>query len=451
MCVVCITRNNPKKEVNMKRRLITTIIAALAAVACAFVFAACSSYKPADNHPADTFYAGALSAETYASPELAAKAFIDAEVSGDVTDATFVSYTKTADLTEEEVEALDIPAAEKAEIASVEKGEVKYTVASNASVLTSASDEKQYIVVIVKYNNQTVKYYSPVLNTGDPLTKSYYDQVFSPDNFKNVTISYKMDIPINVSTMGLKFTTKTNMKINAKWDEDTYGYVKAEMVMDLGSLGALAGAGSKTKIVTEQFYVNDKTSRFYECSFSRITSEGKTSEWSITGRPKDPDWTYDESDESGESSDDEGNEDNEYDEDYDWDDDWDFGDDEDDGVLTKFLPAFDYSYFVKTKTGFKINSEKLSESLDIILQDAFDQSGMGSIGIKLGKTSATANYYVSDGKITESVVTANCKYSLDSDGIRADYNLKEKLVIKYTDYGKTVVSVPGDIDFDSYL
>lgn len=415
----------------MKRRLITTIIAALAAILCAFVFVACGSGKE-DTHPDDTSYNGALSETAYDSPELAARAFIDIEVCGDVTAATFVSYTKTADLTDEEMQELDIPDEQRAEIASAEKGEVKYSVASDASVHTSASDEKSYSVVIVKYGDQTVKYYSPKLNSGDPLTKSYYDKIFSYENFNNVTLRYKLDLPIDVDISGFKFTIKVSMKIDAKWDDDTYGYVKSESILDCGSFGAMAGIGNNNRVVSELVYVNDKTSRFYKCSFSRNIMSGETTDWTLNGSPKAPDWSYDSDGEN-----------DEYD--------LGLGDVDESDVLYLFTPAFDYSYFVKTKTGFKINSEKLTEYLNIAIKDAFEKSSLPSMGMKLGKTTASANYYVSDGKITESVIKLNCKYSLNINGAIVDYYMKEKIVAKYTDYGTTVVTIPSDLDFNRYL
>ncbi|MDE5593693.1 MAG: hypothetical protein K2I75_07160 [Clostridiales bacterium] len=406
----------------MKRRLLTTVIAALAAVLCAFVFVACGGDKGGDTHPDDTAYQGALSAETYATPNAAAKAFIDVEVSGDVTDATFVSYTKTADLTDEEVDALDISDAEKTEIASVEKGEVKYTVAtgkSDVTVRTSADEEKSYFVIIVTYKDQTVKYYSPMLNTGDPLTKSYYDKVFSDENFNNVTLSYDLDIPIKASFMGLSFTMDTAIKMEGKWDADSYGYFKSTTTVDLGQMGVLMGLPSKKTTVTEMLYVNDKASKFYGSTLVRNTVDGEASEWIMDGMIQTP--------ELGEDEDD-------YDE---------------DDMLSMFMPAFDYSYFIKTKTGFKINSEKLTEYMNIALKDAFEQAGADAMGITLGKTSATADYYVYDGKLTESVVTLNCEYSMDMEGMHYDYVMNERITVKYSNYGNTEVVVPTDIDFES--
>ncbi|MDE6029512.1 MAG: hypothetical protein K2F90_04245 [Clostridiales bacterium] len=406
----------------MKKRLFTVIVAALAAVLCAFALVACKSTDIGDTHPADTAYTGALSAQAYASPDAAAKAFIDAEVSGEVTDATFVSYTKTADLTDEEVEALDIPATEKANIDTVEKGEVKYTVgASDFGVRASADEEKLYLVIIVTYKDKTVKYYSPVLNAGDPLTKSYYDKIFSEENFKNVTLSYKLDIPIKCTVQSASFTMKTSIKIEGKWDEDSYGYFKSTSTIDFGQLGEALGMGGKQTMVMEQLHVNDKDSKFSGCIFARTTQNGETGEWIMEGSIGTPDYDYD------------------------------FDEDDEDDMLSKFMPAFDYSYFVKTKTGFKINSEKLTEYMDIALKDAFDQSGAESMGITLGKTSASADYYVYDGKITESVVKVNCNYTMDMNGMTYKYTMNEKITVKYSDYGNTTVVVPTDIDFDSYL
>lgn len=410
----------------MKKRFLTVLLAVVMAVITVFSFAACSSSKKksssSSKHAADTFYTGTLSEETYDTPNAAAAAFVATELKGEVTDAKFVSYTKTADLTQKEVNALDISDEEKEEIESVEKGEIKYSVDSNSGVRASADDEKLYVVIIVHYKDKTVKYYSPVVNTGDPLTKSYYDKVFAPENFKNVTAKYDMVIPVTIKADGQTVSMTMSVKMDMQWDDATYGYFKTVSSMKMKGMG-LPGM-KDTNMIIEQFHVNNRNSKYYGSIFTRDNSHGEMSEWELE---EGLDWSY------GEGSD----------SDWDWDDD-DYDDGEVNEVINKFLPQFDYSYFVKTKTGFKINEEKLTEYLNIALGDAMKQFG-NIINFDQGKTKATADYYVSDGKITESVMTVSLSYSTKTGGSTPSFSMNQKLNVTYTDYGKTIVKVPTDL------
>jgi len=119
----------------MKKKFIIIASVILIFVMCAAVFTACNK----DNVPKDTFYKGTLSANSYASSEDAAVAFLANEVSGEATDAQYVSSTKQADLTSAEINELEISAEDKAKLTSAEKVVITYNVSEEATASAAAA------------------------------------------------------------------------------------------------------------------------------------------------------------------------------------------------------------------------------------------------------------------------------------------------------------------------
>ena len=92
----------------------------------------------------------------------------------------------------------------------------------------------------------------------------------------------------------------------------------------------------------------------------------------------------------------------------------------------------DYSYFIKTNSGFKLNSEKF----DLYLQDAIDDLN-GVAGLNMGSLKATAEYNVYDGKLSTATAVVSANFSADG----TNGNVKATTSAKYSDFGTTVVSV----------
>lgn len=404
----------------MKRNILLLTATVIMSLVMAFSLTACGI---GGGHPADTFYMGAISAEEFDSKEDAAKAFVMTEINGEVTKAKFVSYTKQADLTADEIESLDISAEDKQNIESAEKGNVSYAVEKKGGgVYTSAEEEKLYLVIIITYKNKKIRYYSPVINTGDVLTKSYYDKVFASENFKNVTVGYNFDYTQTIYAEGLQTDVKASLVVEALLDSATYSYLKMTLSMDLGELGAALGTPNTT-VTKEELFVKDASSPLYNCYFTRTVNglNGENEQWVKHG--VSPSQADDDSDSSGVS--------------------------EKSELFDKIMPDFDYSYFIKTESGFKVNDEKLSEYFTIALRDA--ASTGGSIGDNLSDAKATAEYYVYDGKITGSELYLDYSSSESIYGTSVSYSIAATCTTDYRDYGTTVVTVPESLDLSKYM
>ncbi len=377
----------------MKKRFIATILCAVMAVFTALAFVGCGGNDGGEYHPKDTFYKGTVSESSYETTNAAAEAFISEQISGDVTDATFVAYDKKSDLTEEEIAELVIPETEKEKIASVEKGEIKYTIAAESGVLASAEENvKLYVIIIIRYNDNTYKYYAPVLNTGDPITKAYYDEVFANEKYENCTMKGVVGADITAKQSGITMTA--NMKITTEGKiNDEYMYVKVTTSLNM--------LGMSNKSVVENFVVWDENMNATK-EFTRIDG----GEWSSLGNYYD----------AARSS-------------------------VADNKLSA-MPAFDYSYFQKTSTGFKLNSEKFAAFLQGVMDEVMgDMSDMISSGVKINITKATYDCFVEDGKVSQTVMTVAGNYTVDG----VNCTLNEKVTLKYSDFGTTTVTIPSDL------
>ena len=140
----------------------------------------------------DTFR-GAVSEESYDTPEDAAVAFVESEVVGSK-NANIVDTVSKGELSNSEIADLDIPADLSEGMQSVELMEVEYTVsdasisASSVQNLAKGSASKTYKVkvYVIKYTIDW-KYFVPMPVTGETISKSYYDSVFNSEKFANCT------------------------------------------------------------------------------------------------------------------------------------------------------------------------------------------------------------------------------------------------------------------------
>lgn len=362
----------------MKRRLMTVAVAAIMAVLSAFTFIGCAAATKKPSAPADTFYTGTLSQESYATANAAAEAFLANEVNGEATDATFESYEKQADMTEDEIAELNLTESELAAVDAAEKGVVNYTEGAVAqqNVYASATTNVKKIKVYVIHINNTYKYYTPSLESGDVLTKAYFDEVFDPAKYKNCTMTTDMTVVTSASAQGV--TVKMTMKATSTMmSTEEKAYVKTVTSMSM--------LGQTQKSTVEMYIEFNGTGDDYTVY---VKEDGET-EWSQS---------YIEVEELGAV-----------------------------GTIEN-----DYSYFIKTKSGFKLNSEKF----DLYLQDAMKDLGSVS-GIDMNSLKATADYNVYDGKLSKATAVVSAKFSADG----TNGTVKATTTVKYSDFGTTVVSV----------
>lgn len=367
-------------------RIVLAVVIAMSALA----FTACGDKDKGDDDPVtDTFYKGTVSVETYNGAEAAAEGFLNNEVAGEGTQVTFKSYTKKADLTEEEIDKLAIDDGTKKELTAVEKGEVEYDASTPESVMTYAVTEvktKRMTIYILTLGSD-YKYFAPALQKGDPVTKTYFETVTDLAHFNNVTVVSQSVTKTKIQGMTVTYTMTMDIKIAGKYCWAKNSYV-AEM---LGQKEDMSGILPWTEafFVFEENFTNAGTTLVYLKGVNGSTVWQGPTDSAID-------------------------------------------------MAEQLTQQFDYTYYIKTGGGFKLSDEKFS----LYMQQQLEQ-------IENVDTSApvtgTSTFYVGDGKLSKSVTTLN--YKMIAQGQKYDANLVSTET--YSAYGTTTVTVPEGITLPS--
>ena len=204
-----------------KNYFLALVIALVMALSVSmFALAGCGGGDP---HPADTSIEGAISAQSYASADAAASAFLTEELNGNSTSVSFVSYTKEADLTEDEIAKLNLGDIDVESVTSVESGRVTFT--EN----TRAAGEKTARVYIVKVGN-VYFYYVPIFERGEIITKSYISDILDYRKYTNVTETSVTSSSASGITSKITITTKiTEKAIYQKMEQAAMGMTIATL------------------------------------------------------------------------------------------------------------------------------------------------------------------------------------------------------------------------------
>ena len=349
-------------------------------------------------HYSETF-AGKLSADGYSSADTAAAAFLENEIAAEDTAVAFVSYTRTGDISDKEMEEFDLGDVKAEEISSKEWGKIAYTASARASAqadpLAEQTDGQLQVTVGMFKIGDAYRYFVPLASTGEMISKSYYESVFDAAKYKNCTTSYTMTLSYDVTdgnqSMNMKLETETTMKI-------TESVAMMELWMG-GNINA-PGASQKIEDVKITYYLvedDDSITAYFEDeedgSWHSIPFEGAAS----------------------------------WDELY--------------GVqLKNFL---DYSYFEKTSTGFKLAPIKFnkyvknyilsSENSSLSLDFSFDANT---------SFDGEANYYVTEGRLSEATVKIAASYSVQGGVGASDIKISVSGSNKFYDFGSTSVTLP---------
>lgn len=377
----------------MKKKILTLLLVTILCIVSVLSLAACNK---GDNTPKDTFYKGTLSEENYATADAAAEAFLANEISGDAINAQLVGYSKQSDLSQAEIDALNITAEEKAQITSAEKGVVTYTESSDEQTVAVTASAAPAGAAVVKSKNITVyiividsyyKYYAPSLNSGDVVTKSYFDEVFDPAKYTNCTIM-------------IESTSKVTAKPGAqKQTQSVVSTITMKLAGNLGyatmSIPTMAENGAMTSTTMEFYYVfhGDITDEDFDLY---LNSNGSWQKVPTATAGVDLDFSV--------------------------------------------TPTNDNSYFIKTETGFKLNSDKLAEYVKTTMNTIFNSY----IGFNLNFNSVTANSesFVNDGRIYKEIATASINFGpyMGMSG-----TIEVNSVSTYSNFGTTTVTLPDGI------
>ncbi|MDE7191096.1 MAG: hypothetical protein K2O35_01280, partial [Clostridia bacterium] len=191
------------------KKLVATILIALMAMSCLLAFVGCNG--DSDKIPNGDITVGAVSKKTYVNAQSAVKGFLQEEISGMEFTAEFVGYTKTSDLSQNEIDRLTIDDMYKNNIVSVEMGQVKYSAQYATSKLTRD-------VYVITYNTGECRFISPEVKVGETLTASYLNSLLSEINYLNSTFTIDSN---DLEDSGKETTVS---RIVGKFTDNTYYY-----------------------------------------------------------------------------------------------------------------------------------------------------------------------------------------------------------------------------------
>lgn len=331
------------------------------------------------NYPVDNSFKGALSAQSYSSPEVAAQAFLTNEISGEATQANFNGYTKTDDLDDTEIRNLNVRLEADSSITSAERGEVQYTdgtdsQAKNATKAggVSAVKIKKLTIYIICIDYSDYKYFAPELNKGDVITKSYYDEVFDREKYLNCTINEE-SVTTTKLKQGVQSVTITVTMTSSIQVTETASYLYTEIQTDYH------GMMSNETTIIEIYIEYENNSRSY------IRTDG--GRW-MQGNLVD--------------------------------------------VYDYIVPSMDNSFFIKADYGFTINSEKYSLFVQKKANEMLSSSGLN---VNYNSLTMTAAFLVKDGRIDNVKSTLEGAYT--ASGVNGD--VTASVTDSYSRFGTTEV------------
>lgn len=318
----------------MKNKLLATGCFVMSA-ACLMAFTACNF----ENLPAasETF-TGVVSEQSYETKNDAAEAFLKAEINGETTSATFVSYEKTADLTAEQIAELNVSET----VTAGETGIVTYrtdgsSTISLAALLTadSQSDELTQELKILEIDG-AYKYYTPALEEGSNLTKSYLESVFAAENYLNCTLTATNSTTVSATYLGETRAMTVNYSYIFKLTENG-----AYLNMDITSNAEEAAESMEAYVI--------KTDTTY--GYVMVITDGESYSYTHTTYTPENLWS-------------------------------------------NIVMLKDHTYFVKTSTGFSVREDRRAQYANEYMSN---NASLASIGIS--SSELACDFYISEGKI----------------------------------------------------
>ena len=338
-------------------------------------------------------YVGSASEESYESADSAAEAFVQNELAGR-SDAVVLETTSKGELSSTEVNELNIPTDVMEGALSVEKIEVSYAInsidyysACSAEAVTDTLNKNKVVTVyVIKYENDW-KYFTPLPETGDTVSKSYYDSVFDNEKYQNCTFKNDMSIYASASGGGQSFSMTINTSQLIK-HADGKVYLEQRMYMQM------PGADNQETVIYA--YMEEVDGRVV-C----YVKQGENStEWNPTNLST-----------IGFSSLEQ---------------------------LTPFHDQYlDYTYFTKADYGFVLSEENAAKYLSQALKDQ-------DLGVAFSNNDINmyAEYYVSEGALSGMRLDAVISMSVSQSGQSVSVYEEVSGNTTCTDYGTTVIERP---------
>lgn len=251
-----------KKKVSLVCCLLAVIIAVAPLAACANKPPAKTTQPKAETDLiteiggcSDT-YSGSVSEEAYKEEGDAAEAFVRNEILGS-DDQTQVTVAEPQTVTKDEAEKI-IPAEFTKDAVEFKKVEVTYGDSEEASTqaislfaanadkasIRKVAQSRKVVVYLIKYGEEW-KYFTPKVEVGNQITKSYYDSIFNAEKYKNctmesvLTMDFKsaMALPIDdETTLNIQYSFSITVTQVAKYTaNNVYFSVKSDLKQDISS------------------------------------------------------------------------------------------------------------------------------------------------------------------------------------------------------------------------
>ncbi|MBQ7352454.1 MAG: hypothetical protein IJW54_00455 [Clostridia bacterium] len=338
-------------------------------------------------------YVGSASEESYETADSAAEAFVQNELAGQ-SDAVVLETTSKGELSSTEVTELNIPTDVMEGALSVEKIEVAYALnsadyysaCSAESVTDTLNKNKVVTVYVIKYENDW-KYFTPLPETGDTVSKSYYESVFDNEKYQNCTFKNDMKVYASASGGGQSFSMTINMSQLIK-HADGKVYLEQRMYMEM------PGVDNQETVIYA--YMEEVDGRVV----CYVKQGADSTEWNPTNLST-----------IGFSSLEQ---------------------------LTPFYDQYlDYTYFTKADFGFVLNKENAAKYLAQALEDQ-------DLGVAFSNDDINmyAEYYVSDGALSGMRLDAVVSMSVSQSGQSMSIYEEVSTTTTCTNYGTTVVEKP---------
>lgn len=194
-------------------------------------------------------YEGGVSETAYSEEKVAAKAYVQTELLGSDTQAQ-ITVKEPQTVTKEDA-AKVIPDAFTKDATEFKKVEVTYTQAASGTTAqafflatgTGAAQTKTVVVYLIKYGNEGWKYFTPKVEVGNAVTKSYYDSIFNAAKYKNctmesvVTLAFHVDMPLEIEDnkkINFLYSGSVTISQTAKYTQTgVYYTVKSDSKQDV--------------------------------------------------------------------------------------------------------------------------------------------------------------------------------------------------------------------------
>lgn len=181
-------------------------------------------------------YTGALSENTYYDAVEAAHAYVLEEIAKEDSEYTIEAAVCEGTPSNDELQAAGVSSDLLDGATSVQKYTVTYTEDGQDSDSTSelSTGNQKTVVVYVVGGDDWFKYFSPVVVTGNTVTKSYYDSIFHSEKFNNCTIVQNSKISVKAGIFVFSETVETTLTSTMKYADNKI-YIEEKIESDVES------------------------------------------------------------------------------------------------------------------------------------------------------------------------------------------------------------------------